>query len=353
MATNPDTISFRRPPRDYLGVSEERRKWERAVRDAEEMTPRELERRCARAAAKAGKFLVSARAIIEPELPYFQELRYRLNAQGRRGGVEGWQRWCEEHFSCDVRTVNRALSAILGPEKERKKSRKWRQPAEALIAATEPAIRLARKHPKDPDANDFLSSLETEELSGLVPEPQPRAESLIDKLQRERRIKSEELYNMGLHLAHAVVDGSSSIRRDTPEGKKILGLASKMLETEKKAETPQDKMSRTPGSNFVVDDDDLKAPKLTISNYYLVHVGIEDGKPIIAKYLGAFGKKHQFKHRAVGTYNVRDIGKVVRPANEKEIAEELAWEAMAENTKKPVQQARENEPKTRKAHGSM
>lgn len=108
-----DILPIRRPSRDYLGVSEERRKWERAARDAEEMTPRELEKRCARAAAKAGKFLASARAIIEPELPYFLELRWRLNAQGQRGGVEGWQRWCEKHFSCDVRTVNRALSSIL------------------------------------------------------------------------------------------------------------------------------------------------------------------------------------------------------------------------------------------------
>src|SRR6201987_1988740 len=189
------------------------------------MPTRTLEKRCARAAAKAGKFLASARAIKEPQIAYFLELRERLNAQGRHGGVEGWQRWCEKHFSCDVRTVNRTLSAILGPEKEKKKSRKCRAPAEALIAATEPAIRLARKYPKDPDANEFLSSLETEELSGLVHDPPPRPENVFDKLLRERGIKTEELYKMGLHLAHAVVDGSSSVRGDTPEGKKILGLA--------------------------------------------------------------------------------------------------------------------------------
>ena len=348
-----DILKIRRPPRDYLGVSEERRKAERLTREAEEMPLRELEKRCARTAARAGKFLASAYAIIEPELAYFLELRWRLNAQGNRGGVEGWARWCEKHFSCSVRTVNRALSSALGPEKERKKPRKWRAPAEALIAATETAIRLARRHPEDPDADEFLSSLEAEELSGLVPEPQPRAESLIDKIQREQRIKTEELYTMGLHLAHAVVDGSSSVRRDTPEGKKILGLATHMLEIENKAEKPQDKMSRTPGSNFVVDDDGAMPPKLKISNYYLVHVGIEDGKPIIARYLGMSGKKHQFKFRAVGTYNVRDIGKVVRPANEEEIEEELAWEALSEKTTEPVEQARENESKTREAHGSM
>jgi hypothetical protein len=321
---------------------------------AAQMTLRQLERHCAQSAAKAGKFLASARAILEADLPYFLELRQRLNAQGqRRFDTEGWARWCKKHFSCDVRTVNRNLAALLGPEKERKQSHKWRAPAEALIAATEPAIRLARRHREDPDADEFLSSLESEELSGLVPEPQPRAESLIDKIQRERRIKTEELYTMGLHLAHAVVDGSSSVRRDTPAGKKILGLATHMLEIENKAEKPQDKMSRTPGSNFVVDDDDAMPPKLKISNYYLVHVGIEDGKPIIARYLGMSGKKHQFKFRAVGTYNVRDIGKVVRPANKEEIAEELAWEAMSEKTKNPVEQARENESKTREAHGSM
>lgn len=242
---------------------------------AHQMPTRTLEKRCARAAAKAGKFLASARAIIEPEIAYFLELRERLNAQGRRGGVEGWQRWCEKHFSCDVRTVNRTLSAILGPEKERKKSRKWRAPAEALIAAAEPAIRLARKHPGDPDADEFLSSLETEELSGLVPEPHTRVESLIDKMRRERRVKTEELYRMGLHLAHAVVDGSRSVRNDTPEGKKILGLATHMLEVENEAEKPQDKMSRSPGGNFVMDDDDLPL-KLEAQNYYLVHVGIEE-----------------------------------------------------------------------------
>jgi hypothetical protein len=351
MATKPEweILPIRRPSRDYLGVSEERRKWERAARDAEEMTPRELEKRCARAAAKAGKFLASARAIIEPELPYFLELRWRLNAQGQRGGVEGWQRWCEKHFSCDVRTVNRALSSILGPEKERKKTRKWREPAEALIAAVEPAIRLARKHPEDPDADEFLSSLDTTELSGLVPEPQARAESLIDRVRREKRIKTEELYKMGLHLAHAVVDGSRSVRNDTPEGKKILGLATHMLEVESEAEKPQDKMSRSPGSNFVMDDDDLPL-KLKVHNYYLVHVGIEDGKPIIGKYLGMSGEKHQFQHRMLGPYNVRDIGKVVRPANEKEIAEERAWEA---KSKRPVQHVHDAESKIRKAHGSM
>jgi hypothetical protein len=101
-----------------------------------------------------------------------------------------------------------------------------------------------------------------------------------------------------------------------------------------------------------VDDDDL-TPTLKAHNYYLVHVGMEDGKPIIGRYLGMSGKKHQFKRRAVGTYNVRDLGKVVRPANEEEIVEELAWEAMSEKTKKPVDHVRENESKTRKAHGSL
>lgn len=91
-----------------------------AINDAADMPLRQLETRCARTAAKAGKFLASAYAIIEPELPYFLELRQRLNAQGRRGGVEGWARWCDKHFSCSVRTVNRALSSLLGPEKERK-----------------------------------------------------------------------------------------------------------------------------------------------------------------------------------------------------------------------------------------
>ena len=216
------------------------------------MPTRTLEKRCARAARKAGKFLASARAIIEPEIAYFLELRERLNAQGKRDGVEGWQRWVEKHFTCDVRTVNRALSAILGPEKERKKGRKWRKPAEALIAAAEPAIRLARKHPEDPDADEFLSSLlETEELSGLVPEPKPRPESLIDEMRRYKRVKTEELYRMGLQLAHAVAEGLSSVRSDTSEGKKILGLAAHMLEVEKKAEPPQDTLSRS----FVVDDD--------------------------------------------------------------------------------------------------
>jgi hypothetical protein len=248
MAANPteDVLLIRRPHRDYLGVREDRRMLAKAARDAEGMPTRKLEKRCARTASKAGKFLASARAIIEPELPYFLELRWRLNAQGQRGGVEGWQRWCEKHFSCDVRTVNRALSATLGPQRERKKSRSWRAPAEALIAATEPAIRLARKYPKDPDAGEFLSSLETEELSGFVHDPLPRPENIFDKLLRERGIKTEELYKMGLHLAHAVVDGSSSVRGDTPEGKKILGLATHMLEIENKGEKPQDNLPRSP-----------------------------------------------------------------------------------------------------------
>jgi hypothetical protein len=160
---------------------------------------------------------------------------------------------------------------------------------------------------------------------------------------------------MGLHLARAVMEGASAINGDIPEGKKIIGIAKHMLEIDKAAgdltvyETElQDRLSRTPGTNLVVDDDDLPR-KLKVHNYYLVHVGIEDGKPIIARYLGMSGKKHQFKFRAVGTYNVRDIGKVVRAANEKEIAEELAWEAMS---KKAVKSARENEPKARNARGS-
>jgi hypothetical protein len=227
--------------------------------DAQSMPTRQLESRCARAARNAGKFLASARAIIEPEIAYFLELRHRLNSQGKRGGIEGWQRWVEKHFSCDVRTVNRALSTVLGPEKERKKpkSRKGRKATvEALIYAAAPAMRLARKYPEDDDANEFLESLETEELSGLVPEPQPRPESPIDEMRRYRRVKTEELYGMGLQLAHAVADGSSSVRPDTPEGKKILGLARHMLEIETNAEKPQDKMPRSPGRNFVVDEDE-------------------------------------------------------------------------------------------------
>jgi hypothetical protein len=222
--------------------------------EAQGMPTRELEKRCARAAAKAGKFLASARAILESELAYFLELRHRLNAQGKKGGIEGWQRWVEKHFTCDVRTVNRVLSAILGPEKERKKpeSRKGRkQVVEALIYAAEPAMRLARKHAGDPDADEFLESLETEELSGLVPEPKPRPESIIDEMRKYKRVKTEELYRMGLQLAHAVAEGSSSVRSDTPEGKKILGLATHMLKIETKAEPPQDNLPRS----FVVDGD--------------------------------------------------------------------------------------------------
>ncbi len=234
-----------------------------AFYDALHMPTRKLETRCARIAAKAGKFLASARAIIEPEIAYFLELRERLNAQGNRGGVEGWQRWCEKHFSCDVRTVNRALSSILGPEKERKKSRKWRGPAEALIAATEPGMRLARRHKNDPDASEFLSLLEEEALEGLITEPPVRSPSYLDNLDKERRIKKEELFKMGLHLAEAVVEAPGAVRGETPEGKKILGLAKHMLEIKKKAGDltlyhgePQDEMSRSVGSNLVVDEDD-------------------------------------------------------------------------------------------------
>jgi hypothetical protein len=57
--------------------------------DALEMPFRELEKHCAKSAAMAGKFLASARAILEADLPYFLELRQRLNAQGQRGSVEG------------------------------------------------------------------------------------------------------------------------------------------------------------------------------------------------------------------------------------------------------------------------
>ncbi len=328
-----------------------------AFYDALHMPTRKLETRCARVAAKAGKFLASARAIIEPEIAYFLELRERLNAQGSRGGVEGWQRWCEKHFSCDVRTVNRALSSILGPEKKRKKSRTWRAPAEALLEAVDPAIRLARRHAdRDPDAAEFLNRLEVEDLDGLISDPEARSESLLDKLNKERRVKKDELYEMGLHLARAVMEAASAINSDIPEGKKIIGLAKHMLEIKKTAgeltvyqSGPQDKLSRTPGTNLVVDDDDL-TPKLKAHNYYLVHVGMEDGKPIIAKYLGLQGRKHQFERRALGVYNVGDIGKVIGPANEKEIAEELAWEAL---NKKAVNSARENESKAREASGSM
>lgn len=257
-----------------------------AFYDAQRMATRQLENRCARTAAKTGKFLVSARAIIEPDVAYFLELRQRLNSQGKRGGIEGWQSWCEKHFSCDVRTVNRTLSAILGPEKERKKSRKWRKPAEALITSVEPAIRLARKHPEDPDADEFLSSLsEAEELSGLVPEPQPRSESLIDKMRRYKKVKTEELFKMGIRLAHAVNDGASSVRSDTDDGKRILGLAKNMIAMEGKAEKPQDEMPRSPGSNFVVDEDDPIAAMVAAKSaerqlYHAVHIrpGEEMGK---------------------------------------------------------------------------
>ena len=229
------------------------------------MPTRKLEIRCARVAARAGKFLAFARAIIEPEIAYFVELRERLNAQGRRGGIEGWQRWCERHFSCDVRTVNRALSSILGPEKERKKTRNWRAPAEALLEAVDPAIRLARRHlDKDPDAAEFLNRLKVEDLNGLISEPEARSDSPLDKLNKERRVKKDELYEMGQHLALAVMEGASAVNGAIPEGKRIIGLAKHMLEIKKGAgeltvyqPEPQDSLSRTPGTNFVMDDDEL------------------------------------------------------------------------------------------------
>jgi len=318
-----------------------------ADKQAAEMTTKALEQRCAKSAAKAGKLLTSAYAVLEADLPYFLELRQRLNTRGRRvRDIEGWQRWCEKHFSCSVRTVNRALAAILGPEKERKKSRNWRAPAGALLSAVDPAIRLARKHAdRDSDAAEFLSRLEVEELGGLITEPVAPSESLIDKVSKERRVKLDELYEMGMHLARAVMNGTSAINGNIPEGKKIVGIAKHMLEIKDKAGNLtlyepglQDKMSRPPGSNFDMDDEDLD-PKLEAHNYYLVRVGMEDGKPIIAKYLGAFGKKHQFAYRAVGTYKVRNIAQVIRPANEKEVADEVAWETMS---KKNVEAAREN-----------
>jgi hypothetical protein len=304
------------------------------------------------------RFLFECRYLTGPRiLPLFlcwwSVFQHRIHNLLKTHRVQGVKYIIPKHFTCDVRTVNRALSAILGPETERKKpeSRKGRKATvEALICVTEPAVRLARKYPADPDAVELLDSLDTEELSGMVPEPKPRVDSFMDKERKYKRIKTEELLKMGLQLAHAVVDDRIAVRGDTPKGKRILGIAKSMLEVEKKAELPQDDLSRSPGSNFVVDDDvagvskatplvpptaagfdpptPLQPPKLTVSNYYLVHVGIEDGKPIIAKYFGAFGKKHQFMRRASGIYNVRDIGKVIRPANEKEIAEELAWEAM-------------------------
>jgi hypothetical protein len=83
------------------------------------MPLRKLEARCARSAAKAGKFLVSALSILETDLPYFLELRQRLNAQGKRGGIEGWGKWCAKHFTCDVRTVNRNLAILIGPQEKR------------------------------------------------------------------------------------------------------------------------------------------------------------------------------------------------------------------------------------------
>ncbi len=243
-----------------------------AIHIAANMSLRELEKHCARSAAKAGKFLASARAILEADLPYFLELRQRLNAQGqRRFDTEGWARWCEKHFSCDVRTVNRNLAILLGPEVERKKSRKWRPVTEALAAALDPAMRLVQKHKDDPDASEFLDLLQAEELDGMVQMPPPRPASYPEELERARRKLQDELYRMGLHLAQVIVDAPDAVGGETDEGKKILGIARKMIQRKAKdlkaevalavslGRTPQDKASRS-GNGFVIEDLEVEKP---------------------------------------------------------------------------------------------
>lgn len=223
-----------------------------ATNHAADMTTRQLEQRCAKSAAKAGKLLTSAYAVLEADLPYFLELRQRLNAQGQRvRDIEGWQRWCEKHFSCSVRTVNRALSAILGPEKERKKPKKLRPVLDAYYNAMEPAIRLARKHQHDPEASQLFGALEVEELHGWL--PSPKNPNIYDKF-KDKRIRKPEIdrqyvYAMGVKLAKAVMEAPSALRGDTPEGKKILGIAKSIMDRK-----PQDNLPRSVGENFIVDD---------------------------------------------------------------------------------------------------
>jgi hypothetical protein len=189
---------------------------------AAEMTTRQLEQRCAKSAAKAGKLLTSAYAVLEADLPYFLELRQRLNAQGQRvRGIEGWQRWCEKHFSCNVRTVNRALAAILGPEKERPKPKRLRPVLDAYYNAMGPAILLARKHQHDPAASELFDALEVEELHGWLPSPKnpDLYEKLKDKSIRKPEIDRQYVYSMGVKLAKAVMKAPTAVRGDTPEGK--------------------------------------------------------------------------------------------------------------------------------------
>ena len=169
-----------------------------ATNHAAEMTTRQLERRCAKVAEKASRFLTSAYAVIEADLPYFLELRQRLNAQGQRG-IEGWQRWCEKHFSCDVRTVNRALSSLLGPEKEKERTKTLRlRPAlEAFGFAFEPAIELARKHSKDPASAELLNALGVEELRAFVPTdklPQSTTGSGLNVEDEPVKLKKSDYY---------------------------------------------------------------------------------------------------------------------------------------------------------------
>ena len=80
-----------------------------AFYDALHMPTRQLENRCARTAAKTGKFLASARAIIEPDFAYFLELRQRLNSQGKRGGHSS--RHSADHSSRSQQSAQHAAIA--------------------------------------------------------------------------------------------------------------------------------------------------------------------------------------------------------------------------------------------------
>ena len=129
------------------------------------------------------------------------------------------------------------------------------------------SIRLARRYAdKDRDAEDFLNRLEVEDLEGLISEPGVRSGSPLDAVNQERGVKKDELYQMGLHLARAVTEGAVAVNGEIPEGKKIIGIAKHMLEIKKAAGSltlyqrePQDGMSRSVGTNLLVDDDDLVA----------------------------------------------------------------------------------------------
>ena len=212
------------------------------------MTTRQLEAHCAKSAAQSGKYLASAYAIIDANLPYFLELRDRLNAQGQRG-VEGWAKWCERHFTRDVRTVNRALSAVLGPEKERKKPLRLRPVLDAFASAIEPAIRLARKHKHDPESCKLLNALEVEELAGFVPVPST-PDYFADKRRYHREVLEDAVYKLGVTLAKAIVTTPDAVRSDTPEGKKILGLANNLM-----TRKPPDNLSRSSvGDSLNVED---------------------------------------------------------------------------------------------------